>query len=87
MGKITKKEYQERQKVLLEAIDEQKEIQKQIEKMFNDDDYSLGDKWNDAEDKIYDLEKELNFLDDEWDTRNWTGQDWNEWDLISNNID
>lgn len=47
----------------------------------------IGDYWNSLHDKQRELEKELDFLEDRWDRRNWTGSDWNSWELVANNID
>lgn len=48
---------------------------------------SLSDTFN----GIYDLQRNVGqkqkFLEDRWNRRNWNGQDHNEWELVSNNID
>ncbi|WEG18549.1 hypothetical protein PQ478_08705 [Alkalihalophilus pseudofirmus] len=91
MAKITKKEYNRRKQLILDEIKNQNELLESYEKAANEDfekaHAEIGDKWNEAHDKIYDLEKELKFLDDEWDKRNWSHQDHTEWELITNNID
>ena len=45
----------------------------------------IGGYWNSLHDKQRQLEQELNFLEDRWDRRNWTGSDWNS--LVTSNID
>lgn len=47
----------------------------------------LGERINAQHDRIDDLERALRDLDDEWETRHWTTQDWAEWELITRNID
>jgi DNA repair exonuclease SbcCD ATPase subunit len=99
MSKITKKEYNSR-KAELEA--ELKQVQYKISVLvkWNDTlDYNnlaeqvrqklnkIGDYWNNLNDKEFELEQELQFLEDRWDRRNWTGSDWNSWELVTSNID
>jgi len=45
------------------------------------------DIFNNVYDLQHDVEQEQHFLDQEWNRRNWTGQERNEWGLVSNNID
>lgn len=47
----------------------------------------IGEYWNNLHDKKWELEKELQLLEDRWETRNWTGADWNSWELVTSNID
>jgi DNA repair exonuclease SbcCD ATPase subunit len=47
----------------------------------------IGDTWNATHDEIEELENELQFLDQQWNRRDWTQQEYNEWELISDNID
>lgn len=93
MTKITEKEYNSRKQELLNKITELETLQKEYVLIFNNcsnpqkviDEY--GDKWNAAEDQLWELNRELKFLDDEWSRRNWTFSDYMEWELVSNNID
>lgn len=45
------------------------------------------DEWNLLYDAKHDLEDRLESLERQWDTRNWTGSDWNTWELVAQNID
>jgi len=99
MSKITKREYNTK-KVEIEAkiLDINKKLTALLKWSDTLDYYNLpentrqklikvGDYWNGLHYKRYELEQELRFLEDEWDKRNWTGSDWNSWDLITSNID
>jgi hypothetical protein len=45
------------------------------------------EKLNATYDEEYDIRDAIKDLQWEWDTRKWTGADWNSWDLIRQNID
>lgn len=47
----------------------------------------LGEEWNRMHDQQRDTEQELAALDREWSRRNWTSQDWYQWELVTSNID
>lgn len=96
MTKITKKEYNSRKKELQDKIDKLQHIENFLTQQADDmtrENHSaelvdkLGDFWNSLHDEIYCLKKEIGYLQDEWDTRNWTHSDHMEWELVSNNID
>ena len=46
-----------------------------------------GDAINKLHDAIADEERELKHLESRWNTRNWTGSDWNSYALVAANID
>lgn len=91
MSKITKKEYLKQQEEIITKINNLEELLKSLpleteglpQNIIN----HIGDTWNAAYDTIHELKGELHFLDQKWDRRNWTQQDYNEWELVSNNID
>lgn len=46
-----------------------------------------GDSINDMHDKVWELKQDTKALESRWNTRNWTGSDWNTYALIAQNID
>jgi uncharacterized membrane protein YgaE (UPF0421/DUF939 family) len=54
---------------------------------FRDKIEKIGNYWNNLHDKQRELEKELKYLDDKWNRRNWTESEWNSWELVTSNID
>ena len=99
MTKITKKEYNNQKVTLQTQIIDTKNKLEALLKWSDTLDYNnlteatrqkiikIGDYWNGLHDKQRELEQELTFLEDRWDRRNWTGSDWNSWELVINNID
>ena len=47
----------------------------------------LADFGNSFHDRVWELQQEIKSLDFEWNTRHFTGSDWNEYALVMNNID
>lgn len=47
----------------------------------------LSDDWNAAHDRGHDLGAERADIERRWSMRNWTGQDYAEYELVSQNID
>lgn len=68
---------------LIQLRDTTAERAKQYQNIIN----SLSDVFNGVYDLQQNIKQEQKFLEDKWDKRNWTGQDHNEWELVSNNID
>lgn len=99
MTKITKREYNSKKTELQTQIADIKKKLQVLDTWSNSLDWNnvtehirqkfdkLGDYWNRLHDKKHELEQELQFLEDRWETRNWTGSDWNSWELITSNID
>lgn len=93
MSKITKKQYEKEQYELLLKINKLDKILKslpsfeEIENLPQSVIDSIGETWNNTNDAIDELKKELRFLDQRWSRRNWTHQEWAEHELITNNID
>ena len=46
-----------------------------------------GASWNDLHDLKDDLEDELDTIESQWRTRNWSAADWTSYNLMANNID
>lgn len=46
-----------------------------------------ADSINDMHDKVSELEQMIKDLEGRWQTRNWSGSDWNTHSLIAQNID
>lgn len=99
MTKITKKEYNTMKIELQAKITNMKKKLQALLDWSDTLDYNnltehtrhklnvIGEYWNGLHDKQRDLEKELDSLDNRWDTRNWTGSDWNTYALMVANID
>ncbi|MGL5329293.1 MAG: hypothetical protein ACRDD7_08495 [Peptostreptococcaceae bacterium] len=94
MTKITKKEYDFQMNNLKDSLQVVQDTLQHLKQKYENNigqyeiDYSENvDYWNDLHDLQYEIEKEIRLLDDKWDTRNWTQQDWNEHELVSMNID
>jgi hypothetical protein len=93
MSKITKKQYEQQKREikskieacqkLLNSLPTFEELVTLPQSVIN----HIGDTWNATDDAIHGLKKELYFLDQQWNRRNWTHQDIAEWELVSNNID
>ena len=47
----------------------------------------LADFGNSFHDRVWEIQQEIKSLDFEWNTRHFTGSDWNEYALVMNNID
>jgi hypothetical protein len=47
----------------------------------------IGAHWNRLHDAEWDLQQSQRALDREWERRNWTSHDWQQWDLVTSNID
>jgi len=90
---MTEKEYNSNKIELELSVNLFKKIQVKYSLIFNNEDNSedvkqrYGNLWNDAEDAIYILEEELKDLEHQWETRNWNGNDWEQYKLVCNNID
>ncbi len=99
MVKITKKEYNREKALIQEQIAGINKKIQALDKWSNELDWDkvkvddikkidkIGDYWNGLYYKQHELKKELDYLEDRWDRRNWTGSDWNSWELITSNID
>lgn len=91
MSKMTKRKYEQEKQSILNQIETCKNelatLDKRYIENYSDITEEIGDYWNGLHDKLYDLEKELKFLEDRWDRRNWTHSDYQQWDLITSNID
>lgn len=90
---MTKKEYNAELKRINQSIELLKELQEKYSKFAQNMENELhvrieyGDKWNTLEDNISILNDELRSLENRWNTRNWTEQDWAQYSLVCNNID
>ena len=92
MLKLSKRMYQAERQALNDQIDHLQAICKEFEDLagYNPKNYNLsqiGDKWNNYQDLIYDLQQDVKFLDDKFEKRDWSHQDYVQYDLITNNID
>jgi hypothetical protein len=89
MTKFTKRQYNEAiaaneaalvaNAALLESFNDRLEAGEKIE--------TLSDAWNAAHDQTWELEQERHAIEQRWNRRNWTWQDYSEYELVSQNID
>lgn len=96
MPKITKREYNSRKSELLNKMQQTEIKLTAVEKQIDDPNYTtlpdsekilINSEWESLFDRLYDLKKEMEALDDEWDRRDWTYSDYAQYNLIANNID
>lgn len=96
MATITENEYNSRKQELLDKVAQLERLEYYLTSnadTMTSEHYSshlidkLGDFWNATHDEIYALKKELHYLEGEWSRRNWTHQDFMEYELMINNID
>jgi len=92
MLKLSKRVYEAERQALNDQIEHMQAICKEFEELsdYNPKNYNLsqiGDKWNEYHDLIHEMQQDVKFLDDKFDKRNWTHQDYVQSDLIANNID
>lgn len=91
-AKITKSQYTKRMNALLakKALAESEvEIMCQLFENHSGDAISLEltDWANGFHDAVWNIDQEIKALDFEWNTRNFTGSDWNSYELVASNID
>ena len=92
MLKLSKRMYEAERQALNDQIEHLQVICKEFEDLsdYNPKNYNLsqiGDQWNNYQDLIYDLQQDVKFLDDKFEKRDWSHQDYVQYDLIANNID
>lgn len=91
MGKITKKQYEARQEEIQLKIDTLKNLLNSIPLETENIPQNIidltGELWNSTHDEIEQLQKEMKFLNDEWDRRDWNTQEHYMYSLMTNNID
>ena len=93
MNRITEKQYNERKAEIKAGIKLFNRIQDDYISIASNEvnDQSIKDQYglllNTIDDALYILKKELNELEDKWDTRDWTYSDYTSYNLAVNNID
>jgi len=83
--KLTRKEYTKQYDRLLRELDTVETAMGDIQALPTG--HERWDYWNGLHDKAADLKTAIKDLAHQWDTRNWTSQDWQQWDLVTSNID
>lgn len=78
---MTKKQYNKQKNELLKKLEA---IQARIDEKIKADEMETIDSVYDEE---YETEREIRFLDNAWETRNWTGAEWSTYELMCSNID
>ena len=94
MARITKREYNDRMNNLKDSLQIVTDMLEHLQQKYSNNiqqyelDYSEAPEyWNNMHDLQYKIEEDINALESEWNTRDWTQQEWNEWELVSMNID
>ena len=47
----------------------------------------LCERWNSLHTAHWEAERELERLESRWSRRNWTAQDWQQWEMVMDNVD
>ena len=94
MKKITKREYNNQMNELKDELQAVIGILESLLRKYENNiaqyeiDYSENTNyWNEMHDAQYDIEKQIEALENRWSKRNWTHQDYAQWDLVTSNID
>lgn len=84
---MTEAEYLEKKAAFEKRLDE---ARTKLAEAIDTKGESLADpdtEWDLLHDAIYDLEAEIEGLEDDWETRDWTSSEWREWNLMQRNVD
>lgn len=92
--KMTKKQYEERKTFLENELQKLNVLEKGLndhlqskDKILTSEKLDIFEKFNTLYDEQYRIQSELQSLERQWNTRNWTYQDHMQHDLIAQNID
>lgn len=81
---ITKREYT---KQMNDLTTRKNILEAYIAKIIDNEMVEKYDGLNAKHDKVWKLEQDIKALENRWNTRNWTANDWNSHALVAQNID